>query len=366
MKFAIISDVHANEVALRAVLEDAKQNGVDKFVCLGDVVGYGPLPAETVALVRQTCFLTVAGNHDDAVSGRGDASSFIDLAKEAVDRHRAALSEEDLEWLRSLPYVARIDGAVVVHGDVFDPPKFYYVLDEEGAEANFKKTSARLVFVGHTHEPAIFLTGNSGKVYKTGAQDFTLEDNKRYIVNPGSVGYPRDTGGQCHSSYVLYDSTERTVTFRYLPFLVSSVMQRGEAKRAPGRRRTVALAAAAVALAVALVAALCAWWLTPSTVEVVEDPALVVKTCELTLASDMRNVRANLTLAKESAPLQLRIVFEDPVGEVTGMESLTVKQKSMKGFRIPSGSSRATFTLLKTRREDNAAVVFFAPDATLK
>ena len=136
MKYAIISDVHANETALRAVLEDAKRHGAEKIVCLGDVVGYGPLPVETAALVRKECFVTLAGNHDDAVSGRGDASTFIDLAKDAVERHRAALSEDDLAWLRSLPYTCTLDKAVAVHGDLFDPPKFYYVLDEKGADAS--------------------------------------------------------------------------------------------------------------------------------------------------------------------------------------------------------------------------------------
>ena len=99
MKYAIISDIHANVTALQNVLADAKAQGAEKIVCLGDVVGYGPLPSETVALARKECFIVLAGNHDDAVSGRGDASTFIDLAKEAVERHRAALSEEDVEWL---------------------------------------------------------------------------------------------------------------------------------------------------------------------------------------------------------------------------------------------------------------------------
>ena len=80
MKYAIISDIHANLTALKNVIADAKACRVDKFVCLGDVVGYGPQPAETLALVRETCFVTLAGNHDDAVSGRGYSSTFIDLA----------------------------------------------------------------------------------------------------------------------------------------------------------------------------------------------------------------------------------------------------------------------------------------------
>ena len=317
MKYAVISDVHANLAALQAVLADAKARGAEKVVCLGDVVGYGPLPAEAVALVRKECFVVLAGNHDDAVSGRGDASTFIDLAKEAVARHRAALSEEDVEWLKSLPC--------------------------------------------HTHEPAIFLTGRSGAVYKTAPQDFTIEDHKRYIVNPGSVGYPRESGGKCFSSYVLYDSTDGTVVFRYLPFQVSSVMQRGETKRTIGKRLVAAIAAG-----VALVVAIAVWALVPKTIEVVDDPALVVAEKSMPIDPDLRHVSANITLAKGSDPVQMRIVFESPSGAVVGVESLTVKQSSRKGVRIPEGTARARFTAIKTRPADSPSVVFFSPSASIK
>ncbi|MBQ6137338.1 MAG: metallophosphoesterase family protein, partial [Kiritimatiellae bacterium] len=218
MRYAVISDLHANEQALRHTLDDIARQGADRIVCLGDVVGYGPLPVETVALARRRCDVVLAGNHDDAVSGRGDASSFINLAGDAVERHRDALSREDRAWLASLPYTCELEGAVAAHGDVADPEKFYYVDSPEDAVANFNATDAQLVFVGHTHEPAIFVVGRSGTALRAPAQDFTIEDHKRYIVNPGSVGYPREAGGECHSSYVIYDSSARTVTFRYLPF----------------------------------------------------------------------------------------------------------------------------------------------------
>ena len=361
MRYAIISDIHANLMALENVIADAKNQGVDKFVCLGDVVGYGPRPVETLELVRKTCFITLAGNHDDAVSGRGDSSTFVDFAKEAVERHREALSEDDMAWLRSLPYSCTLDKAIAAHGDVFDPPKFYYILNEDGAEANFKSTDARLIFVGHTHDPAIFLTGHSGKVYKTDPQDFTVEAHKRYIVNPGSVGYPRGSEGQCYSSYVIYDSSEETVVFRFIPFFVESVMQRGVGAH-PLRRRIVAAACVAAALVVGLLA----WFLTPKSIEIADDPELIVDTREIALDADSRKVSANLSLARESDPVQLKIVFEYPSGEVSGMESLTVRQSSKRGIKIPHGSARARFVLEKTRREDSAKVVFFAPSASGK
>ena len=361
MKYAVISDVHANLTALRNVVADAKGQGVERFVCLGDVVGYGPQPSEALGLVRKTCFATVAGNHDDAVSGRGGSSSFVDLARDAVERHRGALSEDDLAWLRSLPYTCEVGNAVAVHGDLVDPPKFYYVQEEGDAEANFGASVARLVFVGHTHEPAIFITGRSGKVYKSAPQDFTVEEHKRYIVNPGSVGYPRTADGQCFSSYVVYDSDEGTVVFRFVPFPVSSVMQRGAAARPP-RRRAIAAACAAAAV----LAALAAWFLAPRPAEVADDPELVVETREIPLDPDLRTVSANLKLAKGSEPVLLRIVFEYPSGEVSGMKSRTVSQSSRKGVKIPEGSARARFTLVKARSADSVQVETFAPAASTK
>ena len=362
MKYAIISDVHANLIALRNVIADAKNQGVDKFVCLGDVVGYGPQPSETLALVRKTCSVTLAGNHDDAVSGRGDSSTFVDLAKEAVERHREALSEDDAAWLRSLPYSCTLDKAIAAHGDVFDPPKFYYILNEDGAEANFRSTDARLVFVGHTHEPAIFLTGRSGKVYKTAPQDFTVEEQKRYIVNPGSVGYPRGEDGQCQSSYVIYDSDEGTVVFRFIPFLVSSVMQRGAGAH-PLRRRIIA----AACVAAALVAGLLAWFLTPKSIEVVDDPALIVETREIPLDANYKKVNANLTLAKGSSPVLVRIEFENSSNEVAEVKSRTVSHQLQKsGIKIPRDSVKARFVLSKIRREDSVQIESFAPSASAK
>ena len=257
MIYAIISDVHANAEALRAVLEDAERQGAEKVICLGDTVGYGPLPGAAVELVRGHCEVVLAGNHDDAVCGRMSADGFIDLAGEAVGRHREALSAADLKWLKSLPYVHAGDGFIAAHGDFVDPEKFFYIDDEADARANFDKTDAQLMFVGHMHVPKLCLTGASGAVYVTDAQDFTLEDGKRYIVNPGSVGYPRERGGKCFSSYVIYDSTEKTVVFRCLPFSVSTVLQRGGRI---GRRRLAlwlglaafALSALSAAIAVAV------------------------------------------------------------------------------------------------------------------
>ena len=220
MRHAIISDVHANESALRAVLTDAVDARADKVICLGDVLGYGPEPVAALELVYRCAHVCLAGNHDDAVSRRFPVEDFTDFAAAAIARHRAALSQEAIDWLRRLPYTCEFDGFACVHGDFSDPKHFNYILEPQDAQPSWKERPEQLLFVGHTHQPGIFVVGASGSPHLLAGVDFTLEDGKRYIVNPGSVGYPRS--GACRSSYCIYDDQSRTVFFRTLPFDLDS------------------------------------------------------------------------------------------------------------------------------------------------
>ena len=368
MRYAIISDIHANESALRHVLADASAQGAEQVICLGDVVGYGPLPKETLALVRSSAALTLAGNHDDAVSGRQGADGFIDLAGEAVGRHREALSAGDLDWLRNLPYDGKIDGAVVAHGDIVDPKKFYYIEDEADASANFNATDAQLLFVGHTHVPGVFLTGQSGKVYRLDPQDFALEDGKRYIVNPGSVGYPREANGQCYSSYVIYDSSERSVCFRMLPFSVASVMQRGGN---PRRRLGLVLAASVLALA-AVAGALIFYHEKPAEVKTVTvevkvdaktDPTLIVDEKQLTLPPSAQNAFANLKIKKGTGPVELRVEFKSAAGNSLRPYTRPVAGAFQGKIKIPEGAISARFMILRQAPTAQPQILSFAPSA---
>lgn len=373
MRYAVISDVHANEEALRRVLADIATQHVGRIVCLGDVVGYGPMPAAALSLVRASAAVTLAGNHDDAVSGRLDPKDFVDLAGEAVSRHRAALSAADLAWLRARPYTCQFGGAVAAHGDVADPKKFYYVEEASDAEANFAATEARLVFVGHTHVPCVFVTGASGKVHRLEPQDFALEEGKRYIVNPGSVGYPRERNGACHSTYVIYDDETGSVVFRSLPFSVASVMQRGKAT-ARGRRMGLA---AGVLVAVAVFTGIAFHLMAPKgtvtvekrveisrTVEPFEDPSLCLSAKSLTLARACRKVRANLEI--EGGVVQLWIRFRDAGGGQVGREGPhQVKKTNRKAYTIPAGSVTADFTVTRQSPESAARIVRFEPSAEM-
>ena len=355
MVYAIISDVHANAIALSAVLEDARRCGAKKLLCLGDVVGYGPEPESTVSTIRARAAFTLAGNHDDAVSERLDASDFIDLAADAVSRHREALSEENLAWLKSLPYTYNGKSFLCAHGDFTSPRTFEYVSDEQEAAANFAATKAQLMFVGHSHVPGIFLTGASGKVYSLPPTDFTLEDGKRYIVNPGSVGYPRTNGNVCESTYVLYDDAEKTVSFRRLPFTVRSVMQTG---RNPKRLKKRIVAAVACAAAVAAGAA--AWMFAPerrvetvtevltNSVTKVVEKVVAIRQIDRTenciLFSTDKKVRVEVKLAKGSPAAQIQLVFKDESGKILWEERWTAKKSKKATVSVPQGAASATLS----------------------
>lgn len=220
MRYAILSDVHANESALRAVLADAADARAEKIVCLGDVLGYGPDPVAALELVYRRAHVCLAGNHDDAASGRFPVEDFTSFAAAAVARHRAALAPAALDWLRHLPHVcdfpSPMGGFACAHGEFSDPTRFNYVLEPRDALPSWRTRAEPLLFVGHTHKPGIFVLGASGEPHALEPMDFVLEAGKRYLVNVGSVGYPRS--GACRSVYCLYDDETATVSFRSLPF----------------------------------------------------------------------------------------------------------------------------------------------------
>ena len=309
-------------------------------------------------MVRRAATATTAGNHDDAVSGRLDPADFIDLAADAVARHREALSSDSLVWLKCLPYTFAEGRFACVHGDFTEPEAFNYVTDEDEAAANFAARTEQLLFVGHSHVPGMFITGSSGRVYRLDPTDFVLEDGKRYIVNPGSVGYPRSDAGICESTYVLYDDKTETVIFRRLPFTVSSVMQTG---RNPRRLRKRAVAAAAVAAAVAAGAAV--WALAPrssvKTVTRVEKVSEVVtntvetafvqadQSAECATPPGTGKVRVQAKSRAKHGETQFGLVFYDSSGRAMPDGRQIYKLSSgntSREFDVPPGAARAVFS----------------------
>lgn len=221
MKHAIVSDVHANPQALERVLADAERYGVEKVVCAGDVVGYGPDPAGAIRILRERGIPTVMGNHDAAVVGWRDTGSMNENAREGTARHRKELGEDDLSWLKSLPYIYEGDGFAVAHANFVDPKGMVYIQEKMGARASLMRRNEQILFVGHTHVPAVFTFGIASDPHfpdctqEQNIRDFRMVEGWQYLVNVGSMGYPRV---KPYSSYVIFDSATGEVQFRKVEF----------------------------------------------------------------------------------------------------------------------------------------------------
>ena len=216
MRYAILSDVHANRQALAAVLADIRSLGADQVLCLGDLAGYGPTPAEVLGAAHARIHHFVLGNHDAALAGKLDPACFQENARQALEWTRSRLNPKAVQFFRSLPMVLTGEGFRCVHGDFTDPAAFRYLFEAEDAAASWAATTEPMLFCGHSHVPALFVLGASGTPHALPPQDFQLEEKKRYIVNVGSVGLPRD--GDPRASWVLYDATLRAVWFRRVAF----------------------------------------------------------------------------------------------------------------------------------------------------
>jgi diadenosine tetraphosphatase ApaH/serine/threonine PP2A family protein phosphatase len=218
--FAILGDIHSNLDALEVVLEDCRAQGVTDYLCTGDVVGYGARPHECLEAVRALGCPVVMGNHDYYVStGDADLSDFNPAAAAVIEWTNAQLSDEEIGFLHDLPFVTTKMGITLVHATMDNPEAFGYVFDHLQAEANFSHQMTPLCFHGHTHCPMIY-EKQMGAVYRIDAQDFKLPIGRKYFINVGSVGQPRD--GDPRASYVLYSPKDRTIRFRRLDYDVAA------------------------------------------------------------------------------------------------------------------------------------------------
>jgi len=216
MLYAVVSDIHANLQAWRAALLDIRSLGVDKIVCLGDIVGYGPNPAEVLKDVYANVEHFVLGNHDAVICGKMDASLFNEDARRIIVWTRNRLNAEAIKFLRTLPLALNGELFRCTHGDFSNPAAFNYVIDPEDALPSWQAVHEQLLFIGHTHRPAMFLLGKSGIPRVVEPQDFVLQEEKRFLVNVGSVGQPRD--GDARACYCVLDTAQRSVIWRRIPF----------------------------------------------------------------------------------------------------------------------------------------------------
>ena len=231
MKYAVIADIHANLEALRVVLEDAKKQNCTHYVCLGDVVGYNANPKECLDIIRDTGMPCVKGNHDEYCSSETNLEGFNPHAAEAIQWTRQQLTEEDRQWLKELKYIRLVASFQVVHATLDGPQRWGYVFDRLAAAASFTYRNTAVCFFGHTHVPVAFIRDSvvRGGTYSK----FKIEPGRKYFVNVGSVGQPRD--GNPKAAYAIYDMDEGSVELRRLDYEISAAQAKIMAAGLPPR-----------------------------------------------------------------------------------------------------------------------------------
>jgi diadenosine tetraphosphatase ApaH/serine/threonine PP2A family protein phosphatase len=222
MKYAILGDIHANIDALDVVLEDARSQGATHFACVGDVVGYNAAPVACLQRVQNLNCVCVRGNHDHYCSHDENLDNFHPLAADVVAWTRKHLSDEQQAWLRNLRYVARIESFTMVHSTLDTPEGWGYVFDKLEAESNFTYQTSTVCFYGHTHVPLAF---EKTDTIRYGLYEkIRLGLGKKYFINVGSVGQPRD--GDPRAAYVLFDLDEDLVELRRVPYDIDKAQSR--------------------------------------------------------------------------------------------------------------------------------------------
>lgn len=224
MRYGIIADIHSNLEAFEEVLEHLKGE-VDQIVCAGDVVGYNPNPNECCEIIIKNKILTVAGNHDFAVAGKIDVSFFNLLAQSAISWTSSVIRPENLEFLKNLPIHLEFDDFEVVHGSLRNNLE-EYIIARDVAYASFEMMKKPLLFVGHTHKPALLFLSNKGSegFLIKGEGTFPVRDIGKVILNAGSVGQPRD--GDPRAGYIIYDSEKKEASVFRTSYDVQAVQDR--------------------------------------------------------------------------------------------------------------------------------------------
>jgi diadenosine tetraphosphatase ApaH/serine/threonine PP2A family protein phosphatase len=229
----VFSDVHGNLEALEAVLADAGRREPDAYVCLGDIVGYGPDPNECVTRVQALGGRAIAGNHDRAAVGQADLDTFAPLARAAIEWTMRVLDAQARQFLAALPLRLETPAFLAVHGSPRDPIE-EYVFTLPTALSVFSAGEFSVCLIGHTHMPGAFVLDEDGRVgfqvLQPGAAT-PLASTSRYLINVGSVGQPRD--GDPRASYLIFDADARTVTLRRIPYRVSVTQEKIQARGLP-------------------------------------------------------------------------------------------------------------------------------------
>ncbi len=222
MKIALFGDIHANWEALETVLADADEQGCNSYVCLGDVVGYNADPVKCLDKIREMGCPVVKGNHDEDAGGEHSLEMMNPTAAEALQWTRDQLNAEQREWLARMRMVRQVEDFTIVHSTLDQPNVWNYVTNKFDAMSNFSYQFTQVCFHGHTHVPRVFVRG--ARVQEVTPDAVAIEPGMKYFINAGSVGQPRD--GEWKASYCIYDTDNKTVTFRRLEYDIETTQKK--------------------------------------------------------------------------------------------------------------------------------------------
>jgi len=216
LRYGIFSDIHSNLEALDAVIEAYREEKIDKYLCVGDVVGYASSPKECIEKIRMLAMITAAGNHDWASVNLISTDYFNPLAKEAVFWTQRNLDEEGRYFLEHLMLVYKNEDLTMVHGTLDEPGDFNYMTDGYIVSRTFELLETNICFVGHTHVPGVFIKSKDSRIRYQENSNINIKEDSKYIINVGSVGQPRD--GNPKAAYCIYDSDKKNVQIKRISY----------------------------------------------------------------------------------------------------------------------------------------------------
>jgi predicted phosphodiesterase len=224
VKYVIISDIHANLEALEAARREIEEIAPDKVLCLGDLVGYGASPNECVEVTRTISDIMVAGNHDFGAVGRTDIAYFNMYAREAILWTAKALKKKNVDFLSGRPLSEVVGDSIrMVHATPRDPERWNYIFSHEQALEEFDAFEEQICFIGHSHQPIIYELMDSETLIVNNERARVME-GRRYLVNVGSVGQPRD--GNPQASICIYDIDKAEIAIKRVEYDVEGAKQR--------------------------------------------------------------------------------------------------------------------------------------------
>jgi len=223
MRTVYLADIHSNLEALLSTVNSFKKNNIDKVIFLGDIVGYGADPNECIRIIKEISDIIIAGNHDCACAGKDTIESFNPIAKEAAQWTRNVLTDQNRDFLLSLPLKEKTNDAVYVHATPYFPESWQYITTATASKLCFERFARQFCFIGHSHVPAIFILNNTGSISEKSGK-INISKRSKYIINCGSVGQPRDENTL--ASYGIYDSKKEVYQLNRVEYNIKKAQKK--------------------------------------------------------------------------------------------------------------------------------------------